>query len=349
MSAIHLYNINMLYLLWLLPLAIGLLIYSAKRRRAALGVFMAAGMLARLPKPAKTWVGIWQASLVILSLTAVIFALARPAWNRHDVVIKRSGRDVVFLLDVSRSMLAEDLVPNRLGQAKMAIMDTISQLQGDRVGLVAFAGNAVIKCPLTLDYGFFRMALDNISPDAVTRGGTMIGDALRTVLTEVFDDQAKQYKDVILITDGEDHESFPVEAAKAAGEKGIRLIVIGLGDEKEGRRIPIRDAKGRKSFLKYKGHEVWTKLDADSLRKMAKATPGGRYLPVATGTINLGEVYQQLIAKASKKELESSTHRQYEEKFQIFLVAAFLMLIIEMILTRKVIPTSKTQDEGGTL
>jgi Ca-activated chloride channel family protein len=322
----------MLYLLWLLPLTAGLFIYAARRRQAALRIFMTAGMLERIPNPSTGWKYFWQACVLILALAAIIFALARPAWNRHDVVIKRSGRDVVFLLDVSHSMLAEDLAPNRLAQAKMAIMDTVAELQGDRVGLVAFAGNAVVKCPLTLDYGFFRMALENIGPDSVNRGGTMIGDALRTVLSEVFDDQAKQYKDVILITDGEDHDSFPVEAAKAAGEKGVRLIVIGLGDEKEGRRIPIRDAKGRKSFLKYKGHEVWTKLDADSLRKMAKATPGGRYLPVATGTINLGEVYQQLIASASKKELESTTHQQYEEKFQIFLAAAFLLLLIEMIL-----------------
>jgi len=334
MNNIHLYNINMLYLLWLLPLTVGLFVYAARRRRAAMRVFMAAGMLARIPRPRKAWVTFWQAALVILALASMIFALARPAWNKHDVVIKRSGRDVVFLLDVSRSMLAEDLTPNRLEQAKMAISDTIAELQGDRVGLVAFAGNAVIKCPLTLDYAFFRMALNNINLNSVNRGGTMIGDALRTVLSQVLDDQAKQYKDVILITDGEDHDSFPVEAAKAAGDKGVRLIVIGLGNEKDGSRIPIRDAEGRKSFLKYKGHEVWTKLDAATLRKMAKATPGGRYLPVATGTINLGEVYQQLIASASKKELESTTHRQYEEKFQIFLVASFLLLLLEMICKR---------------
>ncbi len=335
MSAIHLYNINMLYLLWLpLPIAV-LFIYAARRRQTALRVFMVAGMLSRIPRPRKAGVGLFRTVLLIMALLSLIFALARPAWNRHDVVIKRSGRDVVFLLDVSRSMLAEDLTPNRLTQAKLAILDTIAKLQGDRVALVTFAGNAVVKCPLTLDYGFFRMAVSNIGPDSVSRGGTMIGDALRTVLTQVFDDQAKQYKDIIMITDGGDHDSFPVEAAKAAGAKGVRLIVVGLGDTKEGSRIPVIDAQGRKSFLKYKGHEVWTKLDAGPLRKMAEATPGGRYLPVATGTINLGVVYQQLIADASKRELESTTHQQYEEKFQLFLAAAFLMLLIEMLLTER--------------
>jgi len=335
MPGIHLYNINMLYLLWLLPLVAGLFIYAARRRQAALREFIAQGMLDRLPAPIRRGVMFWQGCLIIAALACLIIALARPAWNRKDVVIKRSGRDVVFLLDVSRSMLAEDLIPNRLDQAKLAISDTIDDLQGDRVALVAFAGDAVIKCPLTLDYGFFRQALASIGPDSVSKGGTMIGDALRTVVNQVFDDQAKQYKDVILITDGGDHDSFPVEAAKAAGAKGVRLIVIGLGDQKEGQRIPIRDRQGRKTFLKYKGHEVWTKLDAPLLRKMAEATPGGRYLPVATGTINLGEVYKQLIASASKKELESKNMLQYEEKFQFFLAAAFLCLILEMLISER--------------
>jgi Ca-activated chloride channel family protein len=330
---IHLYDINMLYLLWLLPPVAGLLVYAARRRRAALRVFMAAEMLNRLPRPRRAWTGFWRAVLLIMALLALIFALARPAWNRHDVVIKRSGRDVVFLLDVSRSMLAEDLTPNRLTQARLAILDTIAKLQGDRVALVTFAGNAVIKCPLTLDYGFFRMAVHNIAPDSVSRGGTMIGDALRTVLNQVFDDQAKQYKDVILITDGGDHGSFPLEAARAAGAKGVRLIIVGLGDTKEGSRIPVIDDQGRKSFLRYKGHEVWAKLDEKPLRQMAEATPGGRYLPVATGTIDLGEVYEELIANASKKELESTTHQQYEEKFQIFLAAALLLLLFEMLIS----------------
>ncbi|OGS38109.1 MAG: hypothetical protein A2506_08505 [Elusimicrobia bacterium RIFOXYD12_FULL_66_9] len=226
-------------------------------------------------------------------------------------------------------MLAEDLAPNRLEQAKLAIMETVDRLRGDRVGLVVFAGTAVVKCPLSLDYGFFRTALEGISTDSVSRGGTMLGDALRTVLRDIFDHQDKQYKDVILITDGEDHESAPLEAAQTAAEQGVRLIIIGLGDEKEGQRIPVLDEQGRKAFLKYQGQEVWTKLDADTLRAMAKATPGGRYLPVATGTINLGEVYQDLIASADKRELEAKTIEQYEEKFQLFVAAALALLILE--------------------
>jgi Ca-activated chloride channel family protein len=179
------------------------------------------------------------------------------------------------------------------------------------------------------------MMLDRISINSIARGGTMIGDALRKVMTDVFDDQAKEYKDIILITDGEDHDSFAVEAAKKAGEKGIRLIAIGLGDENEGKRIPVTNENGQKTFLKYKGQEVWSKLDADTLRKMVNATPGGKYLNVATGTIDLGEVYMQLIVSAEKKALESETIKRYEEKFQIFLALGFVLLCLEMVISEQ--------------
>jgi Ca-activated chloride channel family protein len=242
---------------------------------------------------------------------------------------------VVFLLDVSKSMLAEDLKPNRLERAKLAISDCVEVLQGDRVALVVFAGTGVVKCPLTQDYGFFRMMINDISVDSISRGGTMIGDAIRTTLNEVFDDQVKAFKDIVLITDGEDHDSFPEEAAKLAGERGIRIIAIGLGDENEGQRIPITNDKGERIFLKHNGQEVWTRLDADTLRKMANLTPNGRYLNVATGTIDLGDVYQNLIMTADKKTLESETIRRYEEKFQIFLAAAIFLLWIEMLTSER--------------
>ena len=130
--------------------------------------------------------------------------------------------------------------------------------------------------------------------------------------------------------------SGPVEAAKAAGERGVRLLAIGLGDENEGRRIPITDENGRKTFMKHQGQEIWTKLDADTLREMVNNTPGGKYLNVATGTVDLGEVYQQLVASAEKKELESKTIKRYEEKFQIFLSMALLFLCVEMVISDRV-------------
>ncbi len=325
----------MLHLLWAVPLLLAMFIYAWQKRRKAMTIFVEAGLLDRIRISVSNSRRRWKAALLLSAVVFIIFSLTRPAWNEKPETIERRGRDVVFLLDVSKSMLAEDLKPNRLERAKLAIEDCVDRLQGDRVALVVFAGTAAIKCPLTLDYGFFRMMLNNISTDSIARGGTMIGDAIRMVVTDVFDDQAKQYKDIILITDGEDHDSFPVEAAKKAGQRGIRLIAIGLGDENEGRRIPITNRNGQKTFLKYKGREVWTKLDADTLRKMVNATPGGKYLNVATGTIDLGNVYMQLIAGAEKKALKSEIIKRYEEKFQIFLAIGFAFLCIEMAISER--------------
>ena len=162
----------------------------------------------------------------------------------------------------------------------------------------------------------------------------MNGDALRKAVDEVFDDRERKYRDVVLITDGEDHDSFPIQAAEEAGERGIRLITIGLGSEDEGQFIPITDENGRQTYVTYNGEKVKTRLDADTLRKMVNATKGGKYLNVSTGTIDLGSVYIDLIASAEKKELESKTIKRYEEKFQIFLAFSFGLLCIEA-LTRE--------------
>jgi Ca-activated chloride channel family protein len=335
MTSIKLQHISMLHLLWLIPALIGVYIYAWQKRRKALERFIDVGLMDKIQLSVSASKRVWKSVMLLTALTLMVFAMTRPGWNLKPETIERRGRDVVFLLDVSNSMLAEDLVPNRLERAKLAILDCIERLQGDRIALVAFAGTAAVKCPLTLDYGFFRMMLGNISTQSIARGGTMIGDALRRVMTDVFDDQIKAFKDIILITDGEDHDSFPVEAAKKAGEKGVRLIAIGLGDEGEGRRIPVTHAGGQKVFVKYTGREVWSKLDAATLRKMVNATPGGKYLNVATGTIDLGNVYASLIASAEKKKHESETIKRYEEKFQIFLGLAFILLCSELLINER--------------
>jgi Ca-activated chloride channel family protein len=328
-------DLELLLLLWVVPVLIGIFVYGGYRRRQALTRFAAANLLPLLNTSLSYPVRRWKAGLIVAAFAFGVVAVSRPAWNPIPKKVERRGRDVVFILDVSKSMLAEDLVPNRLERAKLAIVDVVDRLAGDRVGLLVFAGNGVVKCPLTMDYGFFRMMLADVGNDSVSRGGTMIGDAIRTAMDEVFDDVEKQYKDIILITDGEDHDSFPVEAATAAGQEGIRLIAIGIGDEDQGRRIPITDQAGHRSFLKYQGQEVWTKLDGDTLRKMVNATPGGRYLNVATGTIDLGEVYSKLVATAEKKKLESMTVQRYEEKYQIFLGAMFALLSIEILVSER--------------
>ena len=336
----------MLHVLWLLPVLAVLMLYAARRRRRALLRFVEAGLLARsggdaLADPARR---VLKAALLLAALGCLIVALARPAWDQVQEEVVQRGRDVVFVLDVSRSMLAQDLPPNRLERAKLAIRDTVDQLQGDRVALAVFAGTTVVKCPLTLDYGFFRMALADVSPYSVSRGGTLVGDAVRKVVSDVFDQQRSNYRDIVLITDGEDHESFPVEAAAQAGEQGARLIAIGLGDERVGQRIPVvrgqAGAAAPKTFLQHQGQEVWSRLDAATLRKMADATPGGVYLNVATGAVDLGEVYLRLIASAEGQEVGSQILERVEEKFQIFLVVCVLLLFLDIALRERNTPSA---------
>ena len=350
MNAIRLQNIVALHWLWVLPVMVGLYVFAGARRRAALAAFIDAGIIDRIKISVSPVRRRWKAVLVLLALAAIVVGMTRPGWNPSAKKVERRGRDVIFLLDVSKSMLAEDLAPSRLERAKLAIVDCVEKLDGDRVGLVVFAGSSQVKCPLTLDYGFFRLMLEDVDTESITKGGTLIGDALRKVLGTrpaieeaamervrtpdgIFDDQIKEYKDVILITDGEDHDSFPVEAAEEAGERGVRLIAIGLGDENEGRRIPITDRAGRKTFMKHQGQEVWSRLDADTLRKMVNVTEGGRYLNVSTGTFDLGEIYTTLVASAAKKDLESMSVERYEERFQIFLVLALACLSLNFVLS----------------
>jgi Ca-activated chloride channel family protein len=328
----RLQQIEMLYLLWAIPVLIGFYAYAAARRRKALETFAEAGLLKHINVSVSAVRRGWKAVLVLAASALTIVALARPGWNPKPKSLQRQGRDVMFLLDVSKSMLAQDLAPNRLERAKLAILDCVEKLQGDRVGLVVFAGTAAVQCPLTLDYGFFRMMLESVNTESIARGGTMIGDAVRKALDEGFGDREKRYKDIVLITDGEDQESFPVQAAESAGKSGVRIIAIGIGDEDQGRRIPITDKSGRRAFLTYKGQEVWSKLDADTLRKMANATPGGKFLKVATGAIDLGDVYAQLISTAEKKELEAKSVELYEERFQAFLALAGVLLCVELAL-----------------
>ncbi|NQV32529.1 MAG: VWA domain-containing protein, partial [Phycisphaeraceae bacterium] len=279
---------------------------------------------------------IFKSVLITLGFAVLIVALTRPRWNPKPQQIKRQGRDIVVLLDTSRSMLAEDIRPNRLERSKQAIQDLLEQLQGDRIGIVTFAGNATVKCPLTQDYAFVRMALTDISTESTTRGGTLIGDAIRKATIDVFDNQSREFKDIILITDGDDHESFPEQAAEKAAEQGIRIIAVGLGDEDTGARIPITDPQGNQRYLMYNEEEVWIKLNGDKLREIVSVTEGGLYLGVGPQeSLDLGQIYEIAIATAEKRELESMTLTQYDEKFQIFLVLAMILLISEVFVSER--------------
>jgi len=322
-------SLNMLNWLWVLPVFVLMFVYAGVMRRRGMATFAALGMQERLLKNVSFVRRRWKQVMILAALCLTVLALARPAWNPVAREVSRKGRDVVFVLDVSRSMLADDLQPNRLERAKIAIGDCLDVLEGDRVALVVFAGTAMVRCPLTVDYGFFRMMLADVEPRSVGRGGTKIGDALRLVMKEVFDNQEKQFKDVVLITDGEDQDSFAVQAAEALGKASVRLLAVGLGDEVNGTPILVTGEDGNRDFIKNKGEVVRSKLDGATLREMVAATPGGRYLPVATGNFDLGAIYRSLIATAEKRLVESETVERYEEKYQIFLLGALLLLLVE--------------------
>ncbi len=335
MSGARLLAPEMLALLWIVPAMGALYILAARFRRRSLHDFSHPLMAPALVAGLHPTLRYWRAAAVLAAATLVVLALARPGWNPQPETVSRMGRDVVFVVDVSRSMLAEDLKPNRLRRAQFAILDTIDDLAGDRVALVAFAGTAVLRCPLAHDYGFFRMMVESLSPESIAQGGTLIGDALRVVVSDVFRDQERRFKDVVLITDGEDHDSYPVEAAQAAGEAGVRLIAIGLGAEGAGSRIPLTDTNGRRVYLTYDGEEVRTRLDAATLRAMVAATPGGRYFNVATGTVDLADIYRNVIRSQEQTRLESETILRYDEKFQLFLLPAILLLCAEIALAER--------------
>jgi Ca-activated chloride channel family protein len=324
-------HVESLHLLWLAAAICVFLYWGARQREAQARRLGEPDLLARLTQSASPRRRLFKAVLFAIAVVMIVLGLARPQWNPRPVERAIHGRDVVFVVDVSRSMLAEDLKPNRLERAKLAIMDALDQLQGDRVGLVAFAGTAVVKCPLTIDYGFFQEAVNDLSVNSVARGGTLIGDALRAAVHDVLDRQGRRHKDVVLITDGEDQESFPVEAAGELGQRDIRLIAIGLGSEKEGEPVPAADG----GFMRYGGDIVRTQLDAETLREMAAQTAGGAYLNVATGAFDLGAIYAELIAEAEQGALEQASVVRYQERFQVFLAAALLLFTVEPLLSER--------------
>lgn len=335
-SEFRMENIEALWLLWLLPVAAGFYVWRFYRGGQILRRFAAAGMMKMINGQVSMARQIFKGIIILTVLVSLILALTQPGWNPQPQQVVQKGRDIVLLMDVSRSMLAEDLYPSRLEQAKMSVKDLLGALKGDRVGLIAFAGSTTVKCPLTRDYPFVSMAVDELNPDYISQGGTLIGDAIRKATEQVFSDSEDRYRDIILITDGEDHDSFPLEAAKKAADKGVRIFVIGIGDKNDGARIPVVDQNGSRSYLKYEGAEVWTKLQDESLREIATITPGGAYWAYTPGTmLELDKIYERIINKAETRDIATTDAVRYDEKFQIFLALALGLLFAEMMVSER--------------
>ena len=227
---------------------------------------------------------------VVGVLVWLVLALARPAWRPRTDLAATDSRDVVFVLDVSRSMLARDRQPDRLGSARLAIRDLVEHLRpGDRFGLVVFAGSSLIVCPLTTDISFFNKSLEEAGPGGVAYGGTRIGDALRKTADKLLGGTAQRgFQDVILLTDGDDHDSEMEKAVEAVNDRGAALIVIGLGSDSEGARIPEGDA-----FVLYQGREVWSRQNSATLEQVARTATNGLFLNAWTRALDLPDVYRR--------------------------------------------------------
>ena len=278
--------------------------------------------------------------LVSVSVLMIILALMRPQWGFEWQEVKRSGLDILIAIDTSKSMLAEDVKPNRLERSKLAVKDLIKKLRGDRIGLIAFAGSSFLQCPLTVDYGGFMLSLDSLDVNAIPKGGTSLTSAIKTAL-ESYEGGVKKYKTLVIITDGEDHEGNAAELAEKAKEKGIKIFTIGIGT-KEGELIPVSDENGNVSYLKdRKGNVVKTRLDESTLQQIALNT-GGSYVK-ATGTeFGLDLIYEEKLSKMEKREVENKMVRKYEERFQILLGFALLLLCIEPFIRERM----KNRDRG---
>jgi Ca-activated chloride channel homolog len=320
------------HLLWLLPALLALYIYAFTRKRQALAEFLDVVLTPRLV-PTLSRARQWCKALCLLGAAGcLVLALMQPQWGQEWQEVQRQGRDLMLVLDVSRSMLAEDVVPNRLARAKSDIKDLVQVLQqegGHRLGLVVFAGQANLQCPLTLDYGFFLQQLNQVGPHTVTRGGTLIGDAIRKALS-AFGPLANTYRDIILITDGEDHDSFPLEAAKAAAGEQVNIYTIGVGDAIKGTRVPVPETTGQRAYVQYQGHEVLSRMQSDLLLEMARLT-GGAYVPAGTRAIELDRIYTEKIAPKARRQTAMTKRERFIHRYQWFVLAGVLLLGIDML------------------
>ena len=337
-------------LLWLLAAVPLVAIWIAARRRAgqrALTHALGSEMAQRLTAAASPGARRLRDALLLVALACLVLGAARPQRGTRYVTAARTGGDVVIALDVSASMLAEDLQPNRLQRAKHEIAALLDGLRGDRVGLVAFAGTAFIQCPLTLDYGAARLFLRFMGPELLPEPGTDLAAALR-VSARAFDEESEGYRALVLITDGEDHAGEVAQAAQEAQRAGIRVYAVGIGSE-SGEPIPERDETGEITGYKRDADDkiVLTRLEPATLRTIAETT-GGFYIS-AGHTLGLERV-RDAIARMEKRELEGGIRVLYEDRYAYFVWPALLLLAAERwIPLRRRGRRARDARAGGTL
>ncbi len=319
-------DLHFIYLFWILPAMVLLAVYAFRGKERQARLFAEAELWRRLTPEGHRRRQVLKFVLLLAGVALLLVALLRPRWGYHWEEIKRKGVDILVAVDVSESMLAEDIKPNRLERAKREIVDLVNMLHGDRIGLIAFAGTSFLECPLTLDYAAFRIFLDYLDTDLIPVPGTAVAEAIRSAI-RAFPEDRRASKALILITDGEDHAGAPEKAAEEAKERGIRIFTIGIGSEK-GAPIPLRGGQG--DFKKdRRGQVVMTRLHETTLQKIALTT-GGSYVRSVSGDMDLKKIYEEEIRGRMKAgELESTKKRRWEERFQWFLFSAILLFTLE--------------------
>jgi len=319
-----------LHLFWVLPVLVAFLIWSFIDRRKRLERFVSPALAQQLTEDYSRRKAILRALLLVGFYTFVVLALARPQWGARLETVRRHGVDILAALDTSYSMNAEDVAPSRLEKAKNEVRSLIDKLRGDRIGLVSFAGTAVVQCPLTLDYGAAKLFLDVINTEIIPEPGTALATAIETA-TSAFSAKERKYKVLVIFTDGEDLEGEVDAAVKKAKEAGVIIYTVGVGTS-EGTPIPVRDEKG--NVVEYRkderGQVVVSRLDEANLARIALET-GGRYYRASTAEDELNAIYDE-ISRLEKKELESRLFQNYEDRFQYPLALAVLCLAVETLI-----------------
>ncbi len=267
--------------------------------------------------------------LLLFVLSLLILSLARPQFGSKLKEVKREGIEIIIALDVSKSMMATDMEPNRLEQAKQAIHSMVSKMKNDKIGLIIFAGDAYTQLPVTADYASARMFLSTIGPDIVSRQGTAIGKAIELGIRS-FTPNEESSKVIIVLSDGENHEGDAIETARAAREKGILVYTIGMGSPR-GSLIPSNNGSG---FVKdNSGNPVTSRMNPDMLASIAQAG-GGKFFTAGSGSLELLNLYKEL-DKLNKVEIESQVYSEYDDQYTYFVALALLVLLLEMFIRER--------------
>lgn len=317
-------NIEILWLLVLIPVFVAGYIVLLRRKQRQLREFGDAELMATLMPNTSRTRPVVKFGLVLLALALLIVAAARPQYGQKEKVVKRQGIEVVIALDISNSMLAEDVAPSRLDRAKQMLSKMIDSMVDDKVGVVVFAGEAFTQLPITCDYVSAKMFLNSITPELIKTQGTAIGDAIYTSMRSFGSEESDASRAIILITDGENHEDDALAAAKAANEQGIKIFVIGIG-KPDGSPIPI---PGTNNFRKDRaGNVVVSKLNEQMCKDVAAA---GHGLYVRCDNTNTAmRALQKEIDTLATSEIETKVYADYNEQYQGFVLIALLLLVVD--------------------